>query len=76
MLVHSHIYYRMNSNILKDSQFDVWAYELRDIQRDYPEESQACDLYAEFADWDGTTGYHLPYYGWVEGIASHLLNKK
>lgn len=73
MLIHSHLYYRMDNNIVGDKQFDRWAYELRDIQKDYPAESQACDLYEEFADWDGTTGYHLSYFSWVDGIAKQIL---
>jgi hypothetical protein len=73
MLVHSHIYYRMNNNLLNDKQFDNWAYNLRDLQKLYPEESLSCDLYKEFVGWDGTTGFHLPYYSWVDGIASYLI---
>lgn len=75
MLIHSHIYYRLNTNILDDKQFDKWAYELRDLQAKYPEESAACDLAEEFEGWDGTTGFHLPEHDWIDGIARSLLRK-
>lgn len=74
MLVHSHIYYRMDMNIVTDKQFDRWAYELKQLQTEYPEESEACDLYEEFTDWDGSTGSHLPHLVWVADIAQHLLD--
>lgn len=75
MLVHSHLYYRLDSNVLTDKQFDKMAYELRDIQKQYPAESEACDLAEDFKDWDGTTGFHLPYYPWVHDIAQTLLRE-
>lgn len=73
MLIHSHMYYRLNTSILSDHEFDRRAYELCDLQKAYPKESQAVDLYEEFADWDGTTGFHLPYYPFVDAIAKSLL---
>ena len=76
MLIHSYIYYRLNSNILGDKQFDQWAYQLRDLQAEYPAESEACDLHREFVGWDGTTGFHLPDYDWVDGLAHRLLAMK
>lgn len=74
LYVHSFMYYRLGTSIIDDHAFDRWAYELRDLQRDYPEISAACPLAAEFAGWDGTTGYGLPLYGtWVERKAAQLL---
>ncbi|MPN40128.1 hypothetical protein SDC9_187664 [bioreactor metagenome] len=63
----------MDISILTDKQFDKLAYGLRDLQKEYPEESRACDLYGAFHDWDGTTGFHLPYYSWVDGLAKSLI---
>ena len=62
ILVNSLIYYRMDTTLVDDKQFDKWAYELRDLQRKYPNESKSVKFYEEFKDWDGTTGYNLPYY--------------
>jgi hypothetical protein len=73
LLVHSVMYYRLCTSIIEDSTFDRWAYELRDLQRDYPEESASAPLAAEFADWDGTTGYDLPYNAWALRTAQRLI---
>lgn len=59
LYVHSTIYYRLGTSIIDDSTFDRWAYELRDLQRDYPAESAVAPLAAEFIGWDGTTGFEL-----------------
>ena len=74
MLVHSFLYYRMGTSLVTDKQFDKWAYELHDLQRQYPEIAAACPYAEDFANWDGTSGYHLPLYGdWVERKAAQLL---
>lgn len=76
MLVHSYLYYHEDTNILDDKEFDRRAYELRDLQLQYPEESKEVDLYEEFKTWDGTTGFHLPDYPFVKEIAARLKKIK
>jgi hypothetical protein len=71
--VHSTLYYRHNTSIISDATFDRWAYELRDLQRHYPNESAAAPLASEFDAWDGTTGYDLPYNEWAERAAQRLI---
>lgn len=72
MLVHSYIYYECGTSIIADAKFDKWAYELRDLQQEYPEESKRVKYYSQFKDWDGTTGFNLPYKA-VQHIAERLL---
>ena len=60
LLVHSCIYYRLNQNQVSDRQWDLWAKELVQLQRDYPDIAKNTELAQEFADWDGTTGEFLP----------------
>lgn len=60
VLVHSCIYYRFGTSVVSDKQFDEWAYELRNLQEQYPELAKRCVYAEEFEDFDGTTGYHLP----------------
>lgn len=62
ILVNSLIYYRMDTTLVTDAQFDKWAYELRDLQKKYPKECEATKYYEYFKNWDGTTGFNLPYY--------------
>lgn len=60
MLIHSCIYYELNSSIITDFQFDTWARELVSLQNNYPEVSQMVPWYEYFKSWDGTTGFDLP----------------
>jgi hypothetical protein len=61
MLVHSYLYYQLGESIISDYDFDYWAKELVDLQRDYPEESKQVRYYEEFKDFDGSSGFDLPY---------------
>lgn len=73
LYVHCAIYYRYNNSIIDDTAFDRWAYQLRDLQAEYPLESEAALFAEEFTGWDGTTGMHLPYNEWVLRTAANLL---
>lgn len=72
VFVHSTLYYRFCTSIISDSNFDRWAYELAELQRQYPEESATAPFASEFAGWDGTTGYDLPWNAWAVGTAEYL----
>lgn len=61
MLVHSYLYYQKNETIIDDHTFDRWANDLVELQKDYPEESEEAQYYAEFKNFDGSSGYDLPY---------------
>ena len=60
VLVHSIIYYRLNTNIVSDFQYDKFAKKLKALQDKYPELSKAVPEYVkEFEGWDGCSGYNL-----------------
>jgi NAD-dependent DNA ligase adenylation domain len=61
ILVHSFLYYQLNENIISDHQFDKFCNELVDLQKQYPKEAEAVDHAEEFKDFDGSSGYDLPY---------------
>jgi len=61
ILVHSLLYYGLDSPIIDDPTFDKWAKELAELQAEYPKESQAAPYYAEFKGFDGSTGADLDY---------------
>lgn len=73
ILVHSCIYYQLNSNIVSDEKFDEWAKELEKLMKENP------GLYSDrfdyaFENWDSSSGYDLPYRDpWVMGQAEYLL---
>lgn len=73
MLVHSYIYYELDTNIISDWQWAQWAQELRQLQEDYPEESKAVEFYEMFKDWDGSSGAHLSYTNAIKDTARRLL---
>jgi hypothetical protein len=68
MLVHSYLYYWLDTNIVSDDQWQRWADELASVP--YKE----IGFYDEaFKDWNGSTGTHLPKDEWVITRASQLL---
>lgn len=61
ILVHSYVYYESNKNLVSDQVYDSWCKELVQLQEDYPKISKSVDYYKEFKDFDGSSGYDLPY---------------
>ena len=71
LLVHSYVYYKLDTNIVSDHQWQSWADELVRMQSPrYP----MIDCYDDaFRSWDASTGYHLPADEWVRSKAQYLL---
>jgi hypothetical protein len=61
MLVHSYLYYQLGESIVSDHDFDRWANELVWLQKTYTKESKVARFYDEFEDFDGSSGFDLPY---------------
>lgn len=77
LLVHSCLYYEMDTNIISDRQWDIWAKELVQLQKDYPEMSKEVAWYDAFKDWDASTGAFLPLKDeWVVKKAKQLAGIK
>lgn len=75
MLIHSKLYYDMNTNLIPDRQFDMWGMELVQLQRDNPEIAKRICFAEAFKDWDASTGAFLPLQDpWVIRKAQQLLN--
>lgn len=71
MLIHSYIYYSLDSNLITDHQFDERAAELADLQQQLFMQVGWYD--DAFAGWTGATGYHLPADDWVINKAAYLM---
>lgn len=71
MLLHSCLYYELNTTIVGDNVFDAWAKELARLLKEHPNAySDRFDKY--FESWDGSSGYHLPHRDpWVMGVAEY-----
>lgn len=60
ILVHSIIYYRLNDNIIPDSQWTQWAVELEELQNKYPDIAAEGYHAEKFKDFDHSSGFNLP----------------
>lgn len=76
LLVHSYIYYRLDINIIEDRQWDIWAAELVELQKQYPEIAEKVIYNEPFIDWDASTGFHLPFDEWVMKKAKQLTERR
>ena len=75
LLVHSCLYYHLNTNLISDMQWDKWAKELVQLQNDYPHIADKVWLSTNFKDWDASTGAFLPITeDWVIKIAKSLTS--
>lgn len=74
MLVHSCIYYLYDDSLVSDHTWQQWADELVALQREHLSPIGFYD--AEFADWDASTGYHLPKDEWVTSKALQLIRHR
>lgn len=78
MLVHSCLYYELDTAVVTDDQWQKWADELTQLQKDYPNLCENMGWYDDyFRDWTGATGMHLPHRDpWVLKTARYLLDNE
>lgn len=70
MLIHSYLYYWLDSPVVSDDKWQQWADDLAELQ----ERKTKIGFYDKvFADWDGSTGMHLPRDEFVQRKAKMLL---
>ena len=74
ILVHSYLYYEKDANLISDSTWSEWAIELVDIQNRYPSLAAQAPYYEAFKNFDGSTGFDLPFrLPNIISTAEHLL---
>lgn len=61
ILVHSYIYYELDDNIVSDDTWTKWAMELVKLQKENPIIAAKLPYAKEFLDFDGNSGFYLPY---------------
>lgn len=79
ILVHSILYYEMDTSIISDKEFDDNARQLVSLQSEFSEHAAKSDYWYIFYDFDASTGFHL--YGrmnkhdkeYLSNIAQHVL---
>lgn len=57
ILVHSRLYYEMDTNVVSDKEYDKMGYELAQKQKDI--QFHRGMYWDVFSDFDGTTGFDL-----------------
>jgi hypothetical protein len=79
MLVHSYLYYVLDENVITDEKWQQWADELTSLQSTWNTLGMTKEIGfydKEFAEWNGSTGMHLPQENWIRDRAKYLLNIK
>ena len=60
IIVHSYIYYELDSNVISDREYDTKSKELVKYKNDYPDLWKSSEYYKQFGeDYDGSTGFTL-----------------
>lgn len=60
ILVHSYIYYELDSNVLSDKEYDTMARELAKLREEHPDLWKKSYYYKQFGDeYNGATGFTL-----------------
>lgn len=74
LLVHSFLYYQLDTNIISDTTFDLWSDELAKAMKSHPKLAEQTHHYKAFKDFDGSSGFDLPFTTPdVQNRAYHLL---
>lgn len=61
ILVTSYLYYQLDKNIITDDKFDEYAFDLVELIKKYPEEFKQSGFHDAFTEFDGSSGFDLPY---------------
>ena len=59
IIIHSIIYYELNSSLVSDQQFDRICRHLVDLKEESPQDYKNSQYYYCMNDFDGTTGFYL-----------------
>lgn len=70
ILVHSYLYYELESPLIDDDTWQKYANELVDLQK---QKSKIGFHDSQFKDWDSSTGFDFKYDDQIIGIANRLL---
>lgn len=75
ILVHSFLYYQLNTNLISDHTFDSWSKELASLMMAHKELAEQTVYYDGFKEFDGSSGYDLPYsLPEIQSVGYRLLN--
>jgi NAD-dependent DNA ligase adenylation domain len=61
ILVHSFLYYQLDTSIIADHIYDLWCKQLAVFMKENPEIAKQSFYYEAFKEFDGSSGYDLPF---------------
>lgn len=79
ILLHSYLYYVLDTSVVDDSKWSQWAEELEYMLHEYPEEAKCSEFFKYFKDFDHSTGANLVAYydnydlAWVPIVADMTI---
>lgn len=77
ILVHSLMYYDLDVSVVSDAKWAEWALELVGLQSAHPDIASRVIFAEAFKDFDGSTGFNLPYRDeQIVNIVYRLLRQK
>ena len=71
ILVHSIIYYQLDSNVVSDHMYDANCKQLVELMEKHPSECKKTKYYRQFRGFDGSTGCDL--YSKLDNAESEYL---
>ena len=83
IIVHSYLYYELNTNVISDKEYDRRSKNLAKAREKYPELWKTSEYYRQFGDdYNGATGFSLyrdlneHQQAIIRSIAYKIQNKK
>jgi hypothetical protein len=77
ILVHSLLYYELDISLVTDAKWAEWGKELAELQTAHTDIASRVIFAEAFKDFDGSTGFHLPFKDeQVVKIAYRLLKRE
>lgn len=74
IIVHSYLYYERDNSLVTDKKYDEWAYELYDLQKQYPKIASECFMAEDFKEYHPSSGFYFDYsQEWIARVADRLI---
>jgi ribonuclease HI len=72
---HSYVYYELNETVISDHDWDEMAKKLVQLQVQYPHAKRQGYLAEYFQNFDGSTGFDMPWTDHIKGIAEKMVER-
>lgn len=73
---HSYAYYVLYKTVITDAEWDAMARRLVELHVQYPHAKAQGYLAEYFQDWDGSTGFDMPWTDYIKEVAEKMVARK